>query len=155
MENFVQEIGFDQFQIYIGDGADPEVFLPKCLMNAERGLSISPDFTDVVVPSCVSDQIASVVRKFITQVTAEATGSGKLSSNEVEFFMVWAATGVSKNIKIVVVDIEVSFSAKLGPFEPSAPRNDLVTASINLMSDGGFTITNTTTGTVTVVGDTA
>ena len=134
------EVGFDLFKIFIGDGASPEVFSPKCLVNAERGLSINPEYNDVVIPDCDDPLLPSIVRKYVTQVTAEITGSGIVGQDDVSYFVNWAAVGDSKNVKAQIGTLEISFAAKLGPFSPSASRDDVVNADISLMSDGAISI---------------
>lgn len=134
------QVSFDQFKIFIGDGATPEVFTPRCLLNAERGLSINPEYNDVVVPDCDDPTLPSIIRKYVTQVSAEITGSGSVGEADVEYFLNWALVGEPRNIKAQIGNLEVSFASRLGPFSPSASRDDVVNADISLMSDGAVTL---------------
>lgn len=136
----LQEVPFDQFQIFVGNGESPEVFLPRCLLNAERGVSITPEYNDVVIPFCEDSPPPSVIRKYVTQVSAEISGSGKMSQEDADFFVNWAFTGETKNVRARIGTLEISFGAKIGPFNPTVSRDDIVTGEVTFMSDGEISI---------------
>lgn len=138
----VVEVPFHEFEIFIGNGANPEVFEPKCIVNAERGVSISPEYNDVAIPHCDDPLLPSIIKKFATQVSAEMTGSGTVSEADIEFFTRWALSGETKNVRARIGGLQINCPAKLGPFSPSAARDDVANAEISLMSDGEVTITN-------------
>lgn len=140
----LNEIPFDQFEIFIGDGGSPEAFEPRCVVNAERGLAISPEYNDVVIPDCDDPRLPSVVRKYVTSVSAQITGSGMTSVADVEFFTNWALTGVAKNVRARIGTLEVSFAARLGPYNPTVSRDNTVESSIDLMSDGLVSVATVT-----------
>lgn len=139
----VNQITFKQVQIVIGDGADPEVFTPRCTLNAERGFTITPAYNDVEIPDCADPDLPSAIFKYMTSVTAEVSGSGIMEADDAEYFSDWVLAGTAKNVRVIAgtssAGRQWSFAAKPGPFSITASKNDVVNADISIMSHGRIT----------------
>ncbi len=136
-------VEFSQFQILIGDGADPEVFEPRCTINTEKSFTITPNYNDIEIPDCDDPDLPSAIFKRATSVTGEVSGSGVMEAADAEFFSEWALSGAAKNVKVIVGDDTAgrqwTFAGRCGPFSPSASKNNVVNAEVSIMTDGRIT----------------
>lgn len=138
--NFVE---FSQFQILIGDGADPEVFTPRCTINTEKSFTITPNYNDIEIPDCDDPDLPSAIFKRATSITAEVSGSGVMEADDAEFFADWCLAATAKNVKVIVGDSDAgrqfTFVGRPGPFSPSVSKNNVVNAEVSIMTDGRIT----------------
>lgn len=140
----VDNIEFSNLQILIGDGATPEVFTPRCSMNASRGFQRSAETTSRNIPYCNDDSKPSATRQFVTAFSGEVSGSGVLERDDDAFFSAWMAAGTAKNVKVVVGDVmnggnSHSFSGKLTAYNITAESKDVINAEITIVADGAIT----------------
>ena len=132
-------IKFTQIRIYVEEARGSGTFVQRCIMNAERGISVNPEFNDVPIADCDDLDLPNTVEKFMTQVTAEATGSGTLFPQDVDYWFDWSLSGESRAVKARILTTELSFDAKCGPFNPTGSQHGVATAEISLMSHGKIT----------------
>lgn len=139
----VNSVPFKQFHVVIGDGADPEVFTPRCTLNAERSFSITPAYTDIEIPDCDDADLPDAIFKKISSVTAEVGGNGVMEADDAEYISEWCLTGEERNVRVICGTASAgrqwSFKAVPGPFSPSAPKHGVVNAEWSLMSSGRIT----------------
>lgn len=138
--NFVE---FKDFTILIGDGADPEVFTPRCTINLERGFTINPNYQDTEIPDCADDNLPAAIFKALTSVSAEVAGSGVVENADIEFFTDWLLNNETKNARVVIgtsgAGRQFTFPSKIGQFDINASKNGVTNADISIVSNGSIT----------------
>ncbi len=135
----VDYVEFGAMTIAIGDGADPESFLPKCSLNSSRGFSVNGETTSRTVPDCDDDLKAASVLNYITSVGGEISGSGVLNKGEDKEFFDWLKSGVAKNIKVSTGGTGgtiYTLAAKCSSFNVSSESKDVCNVEITLVSHG-------------------
>lgn len=140
----VDHVEFDAFTIAIGDGADPEVFTPKCTLNSSRGFTMSAETTDRNLPDCENDKLPSRTLRYVNAISGEISGSGVLEKTDEKFFADWLNSGEAKNVKVSVGGTGGTLyacAAKITNFSVTAERFDVVNAEITIVSHGEITVT--------------
>jgi hypothetical protein len=133
---------YTEFLIKIGDGASPEVFAQPCLINGDKGLEMTANFSEDIVPDCDNPLNPAQVFMFAESVRFTATGAGKLHKDDAKTYADWLASGAAKNI-----EIEVGLTGETGAFKIACPvrltnfslratRPTTVEVDISLSSDG-------------------
>jgi hypothetical protein len=143
----VPYVEFSNFTIAVGDGGGPETFTARCTMNLERGFTINPSYTDQEIPDCADDSLPSSIFRALSSVSAEISGSGVLDEQDAAFFADWLLAGSSKNVRVIVwstssVGSQFDFAAKVGSFNVTSSKNNVVNADLSLLSTGAITRTN-------------
>lgn len=132
-----------QLQILIGDGASPEVFAPKCLINAARSLNLEATTRDQRVPDCDSPGMPAWLTREKDTLSARVSGAGVLHVSDSAFFDAWFVSKDAKNIQVkenVTGGRTASGAFHLVRFDlEGADQNELVNASIELVSTGVVT----------------
>jgi hypothetical protein len=134
---------FSGFVIAIGDGADPEVFTPKCTLNSSKGFSMTGETTARNIPDCDNDLLPSATLNYITAIGGEISGSGVLNAHEDKFFADWLKSGAAKNVRVSrggTGGTRYAMAAKITAFNITAETKDLVQCEITLVSHGEITI---------------
>lgn len=129
--------------IQIGDGGSPsETFSHPCLINAERGVQISSETTEVIVPDCDDPTDPAWKQIFKDGLSIQVTGGGKLDTSFLEAYFNWANSDDAKNVRIKF-DVSgalgggyIAVPMKLTNFNVTGQRKDVATAEITLMSHG-------------------
>lgn len=145
----VKTLPGESLLIQIGDGATPtEIFTHDCLINLDRGFTLSADVTDVVVPDCDDPEAPAWKQRFIDGLSGDVSGSGVLHTASVETWKTWFDSGDAKNCR---VNINVAGALgggyfagafKLTSFAISGARKNNSTAEVALVSHGAITWTD-------------
>lgn len=139
----VDHVDFAGFEIQIGDGADPEVFAPKCTLNSSRGFTLTGETTTRNLPDCENDLLPSKTKVYVTAVGGEISGAGVLEKGDDKFFADWLNAGTAKNIKVRVGGsggTQYACAAKITSMSVSAETKDVVNCEITIVADGAVTV---------------
>lgn len=140
----VTHVEFAGFEIQIGDGAQPEVFTPRCTLNSSRGFTLTGETTSRNLPDCADDLLPSKTLNFITAIGGEISGSGVLEKADDKYFADWLNDGTAKNCKVRVGGIggtQYAGAFKITSLSVTAETKDVVNAEITLVSHGAVTVT--------------
>ena len=144
----VKSMAGEKLLIQIGDGATPEVFDHDCLINTDRGMSMSSDVTDVITPDCDDPTLPAWKEIFKDGLQISVSGSGVLHTTSVETWFDWMKIDTSKNIRIKF-DVSaalgggyISGAFKLTAFNVTGTRKNNSTCEVTLMSHGACTWTD-------------
>lgn len=136
-----------QLQIFLGDGASPEVFAIPCMINTARGIEFTADFEETDIPDCGAGADATFWKKRTkTSKTGSINGSGIIDVDSLPTFVTWWGSKNSKNIKVKAADGtlngEWAGAAHLATFQLGAegPHGE-VTFSCSIVSTGAWTFT--------------
>lgn len=143
----VPYVEFQNFTIAVGDGGAPETFTARCTMNLERGFTLNPSYTDQEIPDCADDSLPSSIFRALSSISAEISGSGVMDEQDAAFFADWLLGNNTKNVRVIVgstsaVGSQFDFAAKVGSFNVTASKNNVVNADLSLVSTGAVTRTN-------------
>lgn len=129
----------EELLIQIGDGASPEAFTHRCMINGQRSLSRSASTTQEVVPDCDDPSAPGWVQTEIDSLTATIQGEGMIDIASLEFFDLWYESGESKTIKAKINRPGArtyTGKYKLSQLDYTGQRKTKATASITMVSDG-------------------
>jgi len=98
--SFVDVANGELILVQIGDGATSEVFAHDCLINAERGISLSASTVTNEVPNCTDPSAPSKTMRAVQAIDSSVSGSGKMHSSSVKTWMDWLVSGEPKNIRV-------------------------------------------------------
>lgn len=142
--------GVRQLLIKVGDGADPEAFTHPCTINSQRGLQLTADTNDVVVPDCADPDLMAWVEREKVSLSGAITGEGTLNTPDLDLFWEWFESPDPKNV-MVVVDVDAADGGRIftGPFlltafELAGEPGNKAQASITLQSSGAIVKSNNT-----------
>lgn len=144
----VKTMAGEKLLIQIGNGATPEVFTHPCLINAERGLQISSETTESVVPDCDDPTLPAWKEIFKDGLSIQVTGGGVLHTSDIETYFNWMNTDTAKNVRInfnvsnILGGGYISVPMKLTAFNVTGQRKNDSTVEITLMSHGVATWTD-------------
>lgn len=126
-----------QLLIKIGNGADPEVFATKCLINTKRGIKHNSSSNKQEVPDCDLPDAPSRTDTIVTALSTSVDGAGKLHRDDVPFMDAWYLSGDPKNVQVWLGTYGYwPRSMKLTQWEASGDKGQYVEASLQLDSDG-------------------
>jgi Phage tail tube protein len=139
----------EKLLIQIGDGATPtEAFSIDCLINAERGVQMSAETQEFVVPDCDNPSLPGWKEMFKDGMSISVSGGGMLHTTSVENFFNWMNSDTAKNVRIKF-DVSgalgggyIAVPMKLTAFSVTGNRKQNTTADITLMSSGVGTWTD-------------
>jgi hypothetical protein len=135
-----------QFLIKLGDGGSPEVFTAPCGLNS-KGINFTKDFNDIAVPDCDNPEAPAWTERAVTQMAAEISGDGILSMGDLEDWIAFNESTVSKNVEIVL-DVDApnatlggKWTGKflMGTFNVTADLGSKVQVAVSMSSDGQVT----------------
>lgn len=107
---------YTEFLIKVGDGASLETFAQPCLINGDKALEITTNFTEDAVPDCDNPTNPAQVYMQAESNRITASGTGKLHKTDAKTYADWAADGSTKNVQI-----EVGTAGNSGAFLISCP----------------------------------
>ncbi|SKA31018.1 phage tail tube protein [Consotaella salsifontis] len=147
--NPVKSISGKKLLVQIGDGASPdEVFASDCMINAERGLALSVDSNDFVIPDCDDPDAAGWKEREVDGMSGTISGSGMLHTTSFATWFNWMESAAPKRCR-VTLDVTAANGGGyveglffLTSFEVKGSRNDKVTADVTLDSTGILTWTD-------------
>lgn len=139
----------EKLLIQIGDGATPtEGFSHPCLINADRGIQISSDTIDALVPDCDDPSAVAWKEVFKDGISIQVSGGGLLDTASLETYFNWMNADTAKNVRIKF-DVTgangggyIAGAFKLTSFNVSGSRKNNSTVEIALMSHGVCTWTD-------------
>lgn len=130
-----------QLLIKIGDGASPEVFTHRCLINTKRGIKFTSSANKVIVPDCDNPDDPAWNEVIKDALSALIDGAGKLDNKPatITFFDAWFRGDEAKNVQVWLG----TKGYWPGPFqltgwELSGDRGNNADASLTLESDGAL-----------------
>lgn len=132
----------EELLVQISDGASPEVYSHRCIINTTRAFSRSAQTTQEVVPDCTDPSLPGWVETEVDGLSATITGEGMVDIASLEFFDDWFEAGETKNVKVKVNKSggrTYTGAYKLTQFDMSGTRKSKATASITLVSTGAVT----------------
>lgn len=97
----VKTLPGEQLLIQIGNGGSPtETFAAPCMINADRGLQISSDVSEIIVPDCDNPSLPAFKEILKDGMTIQVSGGGVLHTPDTEDWYAWAISDLAKNVKI-------------------------------------------------------
>lgn len=140
MATYPKTLPAGAFKVYLGDGAEPEVFAQPCGFT-DKALNMTATATDTVVPPCPpDDDEAAWTERSVTALSAEVTGSGVLAMGGLATWRAWYLSGQSKNIRVEFdSDPDGGYwqgAAILTAFNHTAARGGKAQVSVTMPSDG-------------------
>lgn len=138
----VKSLVGEKILIQIEDVLDSGVFAHDCLINADRGLDISSDVSEMVVPDCDDPSLPAFKEIFKDGISLAVSGGGVLHTSSVESWFNWMITDSYKNVR-VKLDTSgalgggyIAMRMKLTGFSITGARKNNSTAEVSLMSHG-------------------
>lgn len=98
--SFVDVANGELILVQIGDGETVEAFAHDCLINGDRGVSLTASTITNTVPNCTDPSGPSKTQRSVDSVDSQITGSGKMHSSSVKTWMDWLLSGEPKNIRV-------------------------------------------------------
>ena len=98
--SFVDVANGETILVQVGDGEDPEVFAHDCLINAERGITLTANTIAQVVPNCTNPSAPGKTVRSVESIDSTISGGGKMHSSSVKTWMDWLNSGLPKNIRV-------------------------------------------------------
>ena len=98
--SFVDVANGENILVQISDGASPEVFAHDCLINGDRGISLTASTITNTVPDCTDPSLPSRTMRAVDAIDSSITGAGKMHSSSVKTWMDWLVSGEPKNIRV-------------------------------------------------------
>lgn len=145
----VKSLVGEKILIQIGDGATPtEGFAHDCLINAERGLQMGADTTEVIVPDCDDPSAPAWKEIFKDGISIQVTGGGVLHTASIETWFNWMKLDSAKNVRIkfdttgAMGGGYIQVPMKLTQFNVTGARKNNSTSEVTLMSHGPATWTD-------------
>lgn len=143
----VKTLNGEKLLIKIGDGATPtETFTHPCLINTDRGITISADVTEILVPDCDLPDLPGWKQRLKDGMSAEISGAGRLHTPDLEAFFNWVSTDVAKNVRVETSGVSgangggyMAGAFKCTSLNVTGPRKNLTDVEITLMSHGVVT----------------
>lgn len=142
MANPVKTIPGEQLLVQIGDGADPEVFAHPCFINADRGIQLSAETTDIIVPDCDDLSLPAFKEILKDGLQLQITGAGVLDTRDFETWFEWMISDDAKNarVRLNVAQADgggyISGAFKLTALNLTGTRKNNTTVEVTLMSHG-------------------
>jgi hypothetical protein len=129
MTNPVKSIAGYKFIFQFGDGASPENFAPKCIINAEKGMQFSSEVIEDTIPDCDNPEKPGWKEVEIDGLGGVLNGAGMTNTTDVEWFFDWYKSGLAKNFR-VKTDVTLANGGgyfygaiKLSAFDLTSPRD--------------------------------
>ncbi len=98
--SYVDVANGEHILVQIGDGESPEVFAHDCLINAERGITLSASTVTNEVPRCDDLSAPAKTVRAVQAIDSSISGSGKMHSSSLKTWMDWLLSGEPKNIRV-------------------------------------------------------
>lgn len=132
----------------VGNDADPQVFAPKCSINAARGITFNANVSEDSIPDCSDlEKLQWLIREKVS-LSADVTGSGKSHKPDVPELFNWWQSPETKRCQLVLDDPDptmvITFEGDyhLVTFNLAGdPGTPTVSGDIALSSSGAVTAT--------------
>lgn len=130
-------------QILVGDGATPEVFDHRCMINTSRGIQWSSTTSQNPVPDCDNPEDPAWLETEVDGLVCTIDGAGRVDVADVEFWDDWFISGAAKNVRFKLNKTGGSYwegAFKLTQWGISAAdRQEKAEGAITLVSTGAVT----------------
>lgn len=141
MVNFVDDFNGSKILIRVGDGGSPEVFTPRCTINAQRGIELTTNVIEDTQIDCDSPDDPAPVTRTADTYSSQITGEGRAHGPDIQFLTAWWKSGEAKNCQVLVDHggtYEHTFSGQylLTTLGFAGERKEKATGSITLQSNG-------------------
>lgn len=128
--------------IKVGDGASPEVFTAKCLINAKRGIKFAASSNKIVVPDCDNPDDPAWQEVVKDALSCSIDGAGKLNTSDVDEFHNWLISPNPKNCEIYLgAQKKWSGAFHCTSFEANGDRGQYAECAIALESHREIALT--------------
>ena len=143
---YPEVVSGSQLLIQIGDGADPEVFAHRCMINTTRSISFTASMINDNIPPCDEDHAddPAWTSSEVDTISCAIEGAGFFDAIGDDFFFDWMSSGAAKNIKFKVNKPGASTytgAFRCSNFAISGDRKSKATNTISLVNDGPVTRT--------------
>lgn len=123
--------------IKIADSNSPGTWAHPCLINAERGLSLTSQANDVYIPDCDDPDIPAIREHIKTAVEAAVNGAGILDTAALATWLPWHKSDDTKLVQVWFGTVGyIQMAMKLDAFEVTGDRGGKVQVNVSLMSHG-------------------
>ncbi|MGL4445671.1 MAG: phage tail tube protein [Alsobacter sp.] len=75
--------------IKVSDGAGTPVFAHPCLINTSRGITLTAETNDTIIPDCSDPELLAWMGREKVSLSAALQGAGTLNTPDVEFYYDW------------------------------------------------------------------
>lgn len=99
----VPRVSGSKLLVQIGDGASPEVFAHDCLINTSRGLVLTAETGEAVMPDCDNPLGPQWKEVFKTALSATISGAGMLYTASIPEWVDWWDGNTTKNVRFSIV----------------------------------------------------
>lgn len=82
------------------------VYIHHCLINGDRSLSETTNFTETIVPDCDDADAPGIKYYDAESQDLEFSGTGKVDLGSLDFYAEWSNSGLPKNVKAEVAATE-------------------------------------------------
>lgn len=103
-DTYVKEYAGEQLLVEFGDGATPEVFATKALINTDRSINASAATSTNEVPRTDDPSAPAKTVRYVKSTDLKITGAGVLNAGDEIYFLQWLQSGGAKNVKYGTVD---------------------------------------------------
>lgn len=138
----VKTLPGEKLLVQIGNGGSPETFAHPCMINTDRGIQISSETSEIIVPDCDDPTLPAFKEILKDGMSLQVSGGGTLHTPDIEDWYEWAISDIAKNVK-VVFDVtgangggSITVPMKLTQFNINATRKQNANVEVTLMSHG-------------------
>lgn len=124
------------------DPAGGTTFAHPCLINLEKSLDLTANFSEDIVPDCDNPDDPAQVLRHIDNVDLTLSGTGKLNLPDLKTYIDVAAAGtkIPAKLRLGAIDatgaVEISCNVVITTFSVTTTRPSTAEVSISLAADG-------------------
>lgn len=124
------------------DPAGGTTFAHPCLINLEKSLDLTANFSEDIVPDCDNPDDPAQVLRHIDNVDLTLSGTGKLHLPDLKTYIDVAAAGtkIPAKLRLGAIDetgaVEISCNVVITTFSVTTTRPTTAEVSISLAADG-------------------
>jgi hypothetical protein len=137
-----------QLLIKVSDGASTPAFSHPCLINTSRGIQLTAEMNEVLVPDCSDPDLMAWLEREKKSLSATISGAGVLNTPDFEDYFDWFTSVDPKACRVELGGVSsangggyLSGSFHLSSFEATGDRGDKVQTTMSLPSTGEITWT--------------
>lgn len=124
------------------DPAGGTTFAHPCLINLEKSLDLSANFSEDIVPDCDNPDDPAQVLRHIDNVDLTLSGTGKLNLPDLKTYIDLTAAGtkIPAKLRLGAIDatgaVEITCNVVITTFSVTTTRPTTAEVSISLAADG-------------------
>jgi hypothetical protein len=138
-----------QLLIKVSDGASSPVFSHPCLINTSRGIQLTAEMNEVLVPDCSDPDLMAWLEREKKSLSATISGAGVLNTPDFPDYFDWFTSADPKACRVELNGVSgangggyLAGSFHLASLETSGDRGDKVQVTMSLPSTGEITWTD-------------